>query len=187
MNVHTHMWIQNWYCIFATIVRVVYSILSGFYFFIGIHWNLFIFVFGFSCVYRGIGRILSRMEEELIQWNRLRKMWCVDIMMMFNVEISNAKGDSKFRNVSLKIPFPLIISWKFNCLDFASMFNRRISFVWRRQLCSSWCLIYRVFWKVCNYSRKDGEITLWYENYISTFSVSHIVSNFNYNLLNFLF
>lgn len=49
--------------------------------------------------------------------------------MMFNVEISNAKGDSKFRNVSLKIPFPLIISWKFNCLDFASMFNRRISFV----------------------------------------------------------
>lgn len=38
-----------------------------FYFFIGIHWNLFIFVFAFSCVYRGIGRILSRMEEELIQ------------------------------------------------------------------------------------------------------------------------
>lgn len=40
-----------------------------FYFFIGIHWNLFIFVFvfGFSCVYRGIGRILLRMEEELIQ------------------------------------------------------------------------------------------------------------------------
>lgn len=29
--------------------------------------------------------------------------------MMFNVEISNAKGDSKFRNVSLKIPFPYYI------------------------------------------------------------------------------
>lgn len=118
---------------------------------------------------------------------QIRKIFCVNIVMMFKVKISNAKGNWKFGNVSLKIPFSLIISWKFNCLDFASMFNRRISFVWRRQLCSSWCLIYRVFWKVCNYSRKDGEITLWYENYISTFSVSHIVSNFNYNLLNFLF
>lgn len=154
--------------------------------FIGI--RLFIFIFFFSCIYLwGIRWILSSKEEELMRETDWENLFCVNIVMMFKVKISNAKGNWKFGNVSLKIPFSLIISWKFNCLDFASMFNRRISFVWRRQLCSSWCLIYRVFWKVCNYSRKDGEITLWYENYISTFSVSHIVSNFNYNLLNFLF
>lgn len=171
---------------FATIVRVVYSIrFCPVLFF---HWNSLEFVY-FLFFFVRLSRDWVNFVENgrrINAWNKLRKYGNVDIVMTFKVKISNAKGDSKFRNISLKIPFSLIISWKCNCLDFASMFNRRISFVWWRQLCSSWCLIYRVFWKVCNYSHKDGEITLWYENYISTFSVSHIVSSFNYNLLNFL-